>query len=397
MDRVSEADEGVRGARMRQKMLPLEALRGIASICVVVHHFVIAFLPEYIRINPSQTGLTGKWIGMPFYGFMNGYSMVIVFFILSGYVLSLKGLQPEADRILAETAFKRWFRLTPLICFSLLFSYILFQSHYYAFTTAGKLSGSKWLEEEAFSGLTQNSIPAFGEFISDGLYGTLLFNEHRFNGVLWTMSIEFWGSLIVLTLALLLASGRRFWVLPAVLVTLLILFSENSHVFLLSSFVCGFIGVFVKLSSVRLERLYAGCLLAAGIYLCGYFTATGWYSWLVFIPLTEVMARIVVLTVGGCCLVIVFASQNVISARFCGNFSILLGKLSFPIYLIHIPIIASFSSSAYIASAGGNNGVIMAGVVLLVIGLPLAWLLAQVDKWWLKKLAAWRPFNKTNK
>ena len=99
------------GAEAAGKIIPLEALRGAAALVVVVHHFVLGFLPFYHGILPgtlSDLALAGSSA----FVMINGTGAVIVFFVLSGYVLSLKGRRPDAVSAILDTALKRWLRLT---------------------------------------------------------------------------------------------------------------------------------------------------------------------------------------------------------------------------------------------------------------------------------------------
>ena len=73
---------------------------------------------------------------------INGTGAVIVFFVLSGYVLSLKGRRPDAVSAILDTALKRWLRLMPLVLMSVLLSYALFNLGLFFHEDAGRLSGS---------------------------------------------------------------------------------------------------------------------------------------------------------------------------------------------------------------------------------------------------------------
>src|SRR4051794_27094902 len=114
------------------KLVSLEALRGCAAIIVVLCHFTLAFMPQYIGLTPD-VDVTRDLIGSPVFVFLNGTAMVVIFFALSGYVLAQKGLRTDASAELLHAAIKRWFRLTPLIMASTLISYTLFRSDLYAF------------------------------------------------------------------------------------------------------------------------------------------------------------------------------------------------------------------------------------------------------------------------
>ena len=79
------------------KIIPLEGLRGIASIIVVFDHFILAFLPQrHGYLDETYTDIT--LVGSPVFVIINGTAAVTIFFALSGYVLAALGLS-ENTRI----------------------------------------------------------------------------------------------------------------------------------------------------------------------------------------------------------------------------------------------------------------------------------------------------------
>src|SRR5579872_1264225 len=136
--------------------------------------------------------------------------MVVIFFVLSGYVLSMKGLRPNPKFVLLWAACKRWFRLVLPICLSLLVSYMLFRLHLFHTDEVTALNGSVWFQRKnAMSGLPKNYDPHFKSFLLEGLTGALLLGEHRFSSNLWTMKVEFLGSMLVFYLATFLVPQKR--------------------------------------------------------------------------------------------------------------------------------------------------------------------------------------------
>src|SRR5580692_8294430 len=83
--------------------LPLEALRGLAALVVVVWHF-------FLGLDPAVLSLPGLR-GTPFFAFVHGSAAVGVFFVLSGYVLTRRYFETGQKRVLVIGALKRWFRL----------------------------------------------------------------------------------------------------------------------------------------------------------------------------------------------------------------------------------------------------------------------------------------------
>lgn len=78
-------------ASRHERFVALDAIRGIASLCVVVWHC-------YNALTNDMRAQLGWFTTTPLRLFLNGDAAVIVFFVLSGYVLSLPYLSGQPPR-----------------------------------------------------------------------------------------------------------------------------------------------------------------------------------------------------------------------------------------------------------------------------------------------------------
>jgi peptidoglycan/LPS O-acetylase OafA/YrhL len=110
----------------------LDSLRGLASISVVISHFVLAYRLdlEFRLINYS-----------PLHFFYDGFAAVTFFFVLSGYVLTLS-LKNKVEIELGSFYLKRIFRIMPAYIF-VLFTSLLFYSFFNVINTIP--STSSWI------------------------------------------------------------------------------------------------------------------------------------------------------------------------------------------------------------------------------------------------------------
>jgi peptidoglycan/LPS O-acetylase OafA/YrhL len=97
------------------RLLALEGLRGVAAIVVVIFHALLIFY-EYMVFGPSvastqHMGLEDNLFGSPFRIFFAGTFAVAIFFVLSGFVLSIGFLSKGKKIILQKLALKRYLRL----------------------------------------------------------------------------------------------------------------------------------------------------------------------------------------------------------------------------------------------------------------------------------------------
>ena len=82
-------------------------------------------------------------------------------------------------------------------------AYGLLLAHAFRNQEVAALSGAAWL------GQFWQWVPTAGQAVFDGLFGVMMQGESRYNPVLWTMVIEWRGSLLVLGLLALV--GGRSW------------------------------------------------------------------------------------------------------------------------------------------------------------------------------------------
>ena len=114
------------------KLLAVEGVRGLACFMVLLSHLALTFFPyakdivgEQGANYPIQTFLFDSPLGF----FYSGTAAVFIFFVLSGYILTVVALKPDLQprlRILSMSI-KRYPRLMLPALFSCLFAYVTFQ------------------------------------------------------------------------------------------------------------------------------------------------------------------------------------------------------------------------------------------------------------------------------
>ena len=223
---------GAAGPSHGEKIAHLEGLRGVLCVMVVVFHFACAFAgctvfgpnPSILvdpNVCPPQTPGMLDWLLILY----NGPFAVQTFFVMSGFVLSLRHLShrplhtgpstPAAsDPRLALSVAKRYFRLMLPCVATTIMSYAVAGSGWNVL--AARMTGNRWFAE-AFPGMPATERPPL-----TGLPWHLLFGVWQgacnLNVALWTMPYELFGSYLVFGLVALLRTGGRAevqWVLLA--------------------------------------------------------------------------------------------------------------------------------------------------------------------------------------
>jgi peptidoglycan/LPS O-acetylase OafA/YrhL len=372
------------------KLVPLEAYRGIASCIVVIHHFFLAFSPFTLGAMPNVRD-AGSLVGQPYFALVNGTGAVGFFFTLSGFVLSWSYFHSENPQKLQLAFFKRWPRLVCLVTVSTLASYLLFKLDAYHFHEAGKLSKSPWLSDFANAHWTPDFEPNFLEALVQGVT-TFFTGQTYYNTNLWTMKHEFFGSLVVYMLASFITTvlgTRHLPVSGAILAIAAIFVDENIFPFVVGVF----LSLYVAKNKPEMSDPASAALIVAGLYLLGYMVPEQAYGWVPALPkFMADVSQIAFHTVGSACIIFATMANVRIFASLSGGVCRWLGKLSFPLYLMHVVVICSLSSFLYLLLSGwGVWSWLTLTLVFLVtaaasvaVSIPLA----RLDDWWVGQVNA---------
>jgi peptidoglycan/LPS O-acetylase OafA/YrhL len=359
-------------------------LRGLAALTVALSHYVLAFQPALLGGGPAVShfdasvaiGRTGLIV------LYNPELGVAIFFVLSGFVLSAS--MARSDLGIAGLALRRWVRLALPILGTSLLIWPLAQWRLFRSVEAGAMAKSDWLAGNyGWLAFESNDI---GRLVWQSLVDIFARERHFYNTALWTMPIEFWGSLALFALWLLarLATRGRPAVAPALgLASALVLLGlvwKTSYF----GFPCG-VALFearrLLPPSRRLAAVGGFALLVLGIAAGGMpyvidLAAGGFYA-RVFLLLGPFIENPVLLLhrVGAVSLVaaaLLFGPwQAVLRGRVCQS----LGRISFMLYLVHVPIICSLIAASLLRLAptiGYNPASALLLVVFLVVALAVA-------------------------
>lgn len=331
-----------------KKDLPLEALRGLAAISVLLCHSILGFFPQWTGEYPDKWPLEMAINGQIWYGAVNGGAAVTLFFVLSSFVLTRRFLITGDQQIILRGMVKRWPRLAGPVFVTVVMSWLLFKFAAYRFSEAGAATGSPWLSTFAH-GFKPPFEPRFWDAVRQGAFMTFFRGDSYYDSSLWTMRYEFVGSFIAFGLALLIALTPRrvyyvrMWLIGMVFV--LCYFAAPLY----AAFPTGVaLAAFFPTRRAALPGLTVSIMILAAFYLFGFTGAeTGAFVLVArlfgSLPasdariLTHILASVLVIAA------IEFAPDP-FRQRFSGRFAYLLGALSFPLYLIHVLVLCSLGS-----------------------------------------------------
>lgn len=166
----------------------LNGLRGFGALSVYLGHFFIFFFPTNDEVDDVHTSSPPpSWLkyarNTPLTVFIHGYFWVVIFFILSGFVLPLSYFKTRKPSCIYGGSLRRYPRLMIPVLVTI--------SIYYTVVKFGLVG------EKTFPKIKRKN---FGTLLLDGLIGTW-FGNKDYAVVTWTLSIELWASFFVYLIA----------------------------------------------------------------------------------------------------------------------------------------------------------------------------------------------------
>lgn len=322
-----------------------DGLRGIAAFNVTISHFMCAFLPTVMHGNypgvfkaPTHSDTVTGTLSNPVLSLMyNGHFPVVVFFVLSGYVLTIPYFRDSNTKIMYGRIWGRYLRLNIPIFFAVMLSFAIYAGGFYQNGPAAELAGgNNWLADYLPPGL------GFYDALRQGAYQSIIRDVNTFDPPLWTLQIEFTGSLVLL--GFFAISPPRMTVPLAALAIILVAVFGFRSIYYLSMFAGAFLNLF------RCSRATAIALFAAGCYLGAYRYDSVLYSILPQfggLVQTTHADKVIYNTIGA-----VFLTAAVVNGSgsrfFSGAIPQFLGQISYALYLTHFLLLLSLNSWLYL-------------------------------------------------
>lgn len=359
-----------------------EGLRGLAALVVVNEHllklfFVMAFSDAAMR--SSGFGMLEELSFPPFNMLHNGAWAVCVFFVLSGYVLShsfFSGKEINRHDISGKLI-GRYFRLAIPITASLVLVWIFMGLGLFHFSDVAALTQTKELNQYV-------AQPSVLELLKQGFGSALFLDDYAYNPPLWTMSVEMIGSIgifVIQGIFLTFRGHRHAWLIRMVIYTGLIslLFPTLYTGFLLGMMLCDCRNY--SKSNRVLEsygKYWVPVSLLIGVVLCSYMIR-GLYTnpfkiitFNEFHPYYEYLYN----TWGAFFLIAGISYSKKVSGILSKPIFLALGKISFPLYLVHYTIMTSLTAFLYVSLP--VEGHFLKAILSIALSIPVMFMAAYV-------------------
>lgn len=195
----------------------LDALRGIAALIVVSGHFAAMLHPGMVFGNSGSGTWEFLFSSTPLHLFVSGHFAVCLFFILSGFVLSVNTLAPGTRpglREMLSALVRRPVRLAGIVLVTELSGFWCWKHGWLFNQEVSKLLNNPWL-----GWFWQGQPP------DDALWkmaNSPFLEAAQFNSPLWTITLELYGSWLVLV-SMWLLTRTTTWRLAAMIMLFLAL------------------------------------------------------------------------------------------------------------------------------------------------------------------------------
>jgi peptidoglycan/LPS O-acetylase OafA/YrhL len=329
---------------MRKKNI--HGLRGLAALTVTFGHFISAFAPLIVYkgawayphfLENKNPSLLFQILTSPICNiFYNGPFAVLVFFVLSGYVLTIPYF--KNNRLsLQQLLWGRYIRLSLPMAASIALSFLIYKLNFYSNFLASDISGSSWLKNFFPPGITLLTA------LKEASFSTLLFGKPILGPQLWTLRIEFIGSIYLLLFYLFKPQQKNILAAGLIMALLYFIHGKDSIYFMAI-----FFGSY--LTYLPFRKNMNRVIFILGFYFGAFQFQSCLYDFLPSIQIihTEIFEkRPFYNTIGA---VLITASiingtgRNILESKIFQ----FLGNISFSLYLLHFMILCSLSCSLYL-------------------------------------------------
>lgn len=353
----------------------IDGIRGWAAFMVVLFHF---FRESFVNIFPF---ISSSWL----YLFLNGHLMVSIFFIISGDALSFNFFKNKSLKPISAIVLQRYIRLTVPVFFSCLLVYFLMSFNF----NYGKELGVIVRREDWYGSFLNfnQSILSLVRFSFRDVY----FNYDKassYNPFLWTMSVEAVGSLIVFSVLLVLneideENKKSFlgW-----LCIFVFLVSPACALFVFGIFL-GFMRSKKCNINFMSNKIHLFVFVAVAVFssvaACFEYKYSSFFKKIIDgVYFNAILAAI---------FVNYFYSTESMKKFFSSELSVFMGKISFPLYVFHFPVMISIYSGLiiYFYKLDGlfyPVKVLIIGAASIAVVVLISWLWCFFEKFYLKEV-----------
>nr|WP_232239160.1 acyltransferase [Burkholderia oklahomensis] len=329
-------------------------------MAVMIGHFAYVFHPYLASLfRPIPFSITPstfeRWISItPLTLAYSADAAVNIFFVMSGYVLTTKFFTTGEVSAVQSAAAKRYIRLVLPSFASVFLAWVLWRSGAIYTSHASEIGVAGWVSSLYVDRFT------FADVFTNGLVGAPLFAHTALNPALWTIQVELIGSIILFAIIALFGKRPIFLFLWFLFFANVLGFQSPNALFYISFLA----GAILNVAQPWLARNQAASIIAILLGLFGVaYNQQHTFDLLRAVPLPSFKPLgpdfnenpdLLWRTAGSILLVAGVIGSRSFSRILGSRIPVFLGKISFSVYVIHVPLLMSVGLRA--AAAAQSTG-----------------------------------------
>lgn len=329
----------------KERLKWIDGLKGLACLLVFWHHFLVGFFPRmyYGSVVPAHLSVISEesLAQSPMLFFLNGNFMVAIFCAVSGVVVSLSIFETDNDNI-GKVITKRYPRLMlPIIPIAFVV-YLMLKYISMSHVEVSAVTGSPWL-----SGFYCDEINIM-QLLYSLFIGIWLNGDPLISNAYWVLNQLFLGTFVVIIMTLAVKRVKMLWAIVFLnFASFVLLFLNNMmFIFPISVLICY---LYLNVQIVFNRPLVGTIFTLIGIFLGGYPSGIE-HPTNIYKVLDRDILKLSTYTfwhvLGAVFLIYGLFNLKFIIKILENKVFLFFGKISYAVYLIHIPLL--FSAGTYL-------------------------------------------------
>lgn len=370
-----------------QKLDYIDGLKVLACLMIFNFHFINAFYCGIYSLNPADFHVAGLEYALgstPLNLIMGGKFGVRIFMTISGFFVGYRFFTTGNEKSLTNGAVKKYFRLIfPIILVNIAI-YFLMLSGCFKNAEASAISGCA-----VFFGNYNQFSPNLMDALKEAIIGCFITGANQYNGPLWFIYYEFFGTLLVAGILSLFGKYKSRYVVYVI--TSVLVIRSDFLPFLLGCVVCDLTYSNIKwVKKLTEQKWLMWIVLVLGVFLGSFPPIGERYEGTIyqFFP-----AKVLLFYILGASMVLFALLHLEAPRKILGNKAFIwFNKSSYGFYLLHFPVLCTLGCGLFLVLHDKMNyhvATLIVYVVSFVVTTFLAWLMAKYVEKPGVKLANW--------
>lgn len=370
-----------------QKLDYIDGLKVLACLMIFNFHFINAFYCGIYSLNPADFHVPGLEYALgstPLNLIMGGKFGVRIFMTISGFFVGYRFFTTGNEKSLTNGAVKKYFRLIfPIILVNIAI-YFLMLSGCFKNAEASAISGCA-----VFFGNYNQFSPNLMDALKEAIVGCFITGANQYNGPLWFIYYEFFGTLLVAGILSLFGKYKSRYVVYVI--TSVLVIRSDFLPFLLGCVVCDLTYSNIKwVKKLTEQKWLMWIVLVLGVFLGSFPPIGERYEGTIyqFFP-----AKVLLFYILGASMVLFALLHLEAPRKILGNKAFIwFNKSSYGFYLLHFPVLCTLGCGLFLVLHDKMNyhvATFIVYVVSFVVTTFLAWLIAKYVEKPGVKLANW--------